>query len=265
MNTCDGFDFRIEVRPWRETAYIALVHVVRHDSAKRTVVLPWPDGALSPNFFATPAEAEVACRTSVSLMKQSGEASTLFERCGSDVRYAVIEFQRALCLPRFSMACGERWGFEFSAERIERLLDILHGDRFDFAGGQVISRDVAVLYVGPHGLDGSLAQSACHLKIPTPRGGYHLHGDGAHASTALCSGEPLGHSDHHIHASDMAMNIEEMRATVCPKCIALYSTTFPTDRVAPLWLQRWRAGKASQGDPPQVESLGSAATASMTQ
>lgn len=76
MNTCDGFDFRIEVRPWRETAYIALVHVVRHDSAKRTVVLPWPDGALSPNFFATPAEAEVACRTSVSLMKQSGEAST---------------------------------------------------------------------------------------------------------------------------------------------------------------------------------------------
>ena len=43
------------------------------------------------------------------------------------------------------MACAERWGFEFSAERIERLLDILHGDRFDFAGGQVISRDVAMV------------------------------------------------------------------------------------------------------------------------
>lgn len=74
-------------------------------------------------------------------------------------RHAVIEFQVDLCLPRFSMKRGERWGFAVAGKQVDLLDRITSGQRFDFAGGQCLAEDVLLVYYGPADIDYSYAKS----------------------------------------------------------------------------------------------------------
>ncbi len=70
---------------------------------------------------------------------------------------AVIKFKRDVQFPRFSMKAGERWGFVIADANIGRLAAIKTGDRFDFAGGQCLTKDVELIYEGPGNLQYSIA------------------------------------------------------------------------------------------------------------
>jgi len=74
-----------------------------------------------------------------------------------DELHAVIRFKRRVQLPRFTMEAGECWGFVVYRKWQTRLEQIKCGDRFDFAGGQVLAQDVEVIYEGRCGLEYSIA------------------------------------------------------------------------------------------------------------
>ena len=77
-----------------------------------------------------------------------------------DMPHAVIEFLRDINLPRFSMKAGERWGFVVHRKYEAMLENIKRGERFDFAGGQVLAQDVKVVYEGDCGRGYSIATRA---------------------------------------------------------------------------------------------------------
>lgn len=56
--------------------------------------------------------------------------------------YAVIRFKRRIALPRFTMEAGEPWGFVVYGKCEKRLEQIKSGERFDFAGAQVLAQSV---------------------------------------------------------------------------------------------------------------------------
>ena len=95
-----------------------------------------------------------------------------------DMPHAVIEFLRDTDLPRFSMKAGERWGFIVHRKYETMLENIKRGERFDFAGGQVLAQDVRVVYEGDCGIGYSIATRAVpdpaetteEVTHPTPRG-----------------------------------------------------------------------------------------------
>lgn len=74
-----------------------------------------------------------------------------------DLPHAVIRFKRRVELPRFTMDAGERWGFVVFGKYKELIEQIKRGERFDFAGGQVLANDVEVIYEGDCGLEYSIA------------------------------------------------------------------------------------------------------------
>ena len=71
--------------------------------------------------------------------------------------HAVIRFKRRIDLPRFSMKAGELWGFVVYGKCAKRLDQIKSGERFEFAGAQVLSQDVEIVYEGKSGLEYSIA------------------------------------------------------------------------------------------------------------
>ncbi|AVO43512.1 hypothetical protein C6571_18850 (plasmid) [Simplicispira suum] len=75
----------------------------------------------------------------------------------SELPHAVIRFKRDVSFPRFSMAKGERWGFVVYRKWADRLNQIKHGERFEFAGGQCLSQDVDVVFEGGCGREYSIA------------------------------------------------------------------------------------------------------------
>ena len=96
----------------------------------------------------------------------------------ADMPHAVIEFLSDTNLPRFSMKAGERWGFIVHRKYETMLENIKRGERFDFAGGQVLAQDVMVVYEGDCGIGYSIATRAVpdpaetteEVTRPTPRG-----------------------------------------------------------------------------------------------
>lgn len=84
------------------------------------------------------------------LMLIRGElAAVAMENVMMKKRYAVIEFQRPLVLPRFSIKKGERWSFLVTGKLLDRIEAIQRGDEFEFGGGQVQAQDVKIIYDGP--------------------------------------------------------------------------------------------------------------------
>jgi hypothetical protein len=81
-------------------------------------------------------------------------------------KHAVIRFKRAVQFPRFSMAAGETWSFVVFGRMAHMLESIRSADRFEFAGGQGLSRDVEIVYEGPAGL----ALLRAEGMLGTPRG-----------------------------------------------------------------------------------------------
>lgn len=71
--------------------------------------------------------------------------------------HAVLEFQRDVQFPRFSMKKGEKWGFVVHKKWHDALKAIEAGERFAFAGGQCLAQDVAILYIGPGNIEYSRA------------------------------------------------------------------------------------------------------------
>ena len=72
-------------------------------------------------------------------------------------QHAVIRFKRSVNFPRFDMGAGERWSFVVYGKNRRRMENIQHGERFEFAGGLCLAEDVEVLYVGPCGMEESVA------------------------------------------------------------------------------------------------------------
>lgn len=94
------------------------------------------------------------------MAKTCVETQTCERRDGGgcmDELHAVIRFKRDVAFPRFSMKCGERWGFVAFKKRADWLRLIKAGERFDFAGGQCLAEDVEVIYEGPPNTDFCIA------------------------------------------------------------------------------------------------------------
>ena len=94
-------------------------------------------------------------------MKNSPENSDGAESIASisdlDRPHAVIRFLRDVDLPRFPMRAGERWSFVVYRKYATMLEQIKRGERFKFAGGQVLAQDVEIIYEGDCGLEYSIA------------------------------------------------------------------------------------------------------------
>lgn len=78
--------------------------------------------------------------------------------------HAVIQFQRDVIFPRFSMSKGERWGFVVYGKYERMLHAIKAGERFEFAGGQCLAEDVRIIYEGPGDLNYSIATGVVAAK-----------------------------------------------------------------------------------------------------
>jgi len=70
---------------------------------------------------------------------------------------AVIRFNRRIELPRFTVENGEVWAFMVFGKLQTRLEQIKRGERFDFAGAQVLAQDVEIIYEGRSGLEFCIA------------------------------------------------------------------------------------------------------------
>lgn len=72
--------------------------------------------------------------------------------------WIVIEFQRNITFPKFSMAKDDCWRFKATSRRGIEYEKALNGesDRFEFAGGQCLMMDVKEVYRGenPHHIYG---------------------------------------------------------------------------------------------------------------
>lgn len=75
---------------------------------------------------------------------------------------AVIRFRRAMSFPRFAMSEGETWGFLVYSGMAKVLDDIKTAERFEFAGGQCLSKDVDVIYEGTDSI--AYAAAAGHIR-----------------------------------------------------------------------------------------------------
>jgi len=64
--------------------------------------------------------------------------------------WIVVEFQREIPFPKFTMQQGERWRFKQTSNHgmaYEKALQI-NDDRFAFAGGQCLLQDIKEIYRG---------------------------------------------------------------------------------------------------------------------